>query len=322
MSALPPIATAKTDSRKGACLLYPRKRTFGLAPRGWASVSFLLFGADGASVSDFKAFGDLERAGWSDPERASGYVELFATASDQAIGSLLDAVKAKPKLKALDLCCGQGSVSEALANRGCDVIGVDFSPAMLTRADARVSNAVFIRADAQELPFGDHEFDIVVSNLGVCHVPDQPRALSEARRVLRRGGRFAMTVWCGPDVSPCFEIVYGAIKAHGSREVSAPPGPDFHQFARRDVADNLLREAGFHEVDLTIVDCAWDLESPDGLSEIYEKGTVRAAMVLARQPPQNLTAIRVAMAQAVQKRFACGDRWRVPVPAALVWATA
>ncbi len=273
-------------------------------------------------MSDFKAFRDLEREGWSDPERASGYVELFASASDQAIGSLLDAVNAKPKLKALDLCCGQGNVSEALARRGCGVIGVDFSPAMLALATARVPNAVFIRADAQELPFDNEEFDIVVSNLGVCHVPDQTRALSEARRVLRRGGRFAMTVWCGPDVSPCFEIVYDAIKAHGSLQVSAPPGPDFHQFAKKEVAEKLLREAGFNNVDLTIVDCAWDLDSPRGLSEIYEKGTVRAAMVLARQPPENLTAIRLAIAEAVQKRFAYGDRWRVPVPAALVRASA
>jgi hypothetical protein len=57
-------------------------------------------------------------------------------------------------------------------------------------------------------------------------------------------------------------------------------------------------------------------------SEIFEKGTARAASFLARQPPQNLTAIRSAMAQAVQERFAYGDRWRVPVPAALLRATA
>jgi hypothetical protein len=81
-------------------------------------------------------------------------------------------------------------------------------------------------------------------------------------------------------------------------------------------------EAGFKDVDLSILDCAWDLDIPSRLSEIYEKGTVRAAMVLARQPPQNLAAIRQAMAEAVQKRFACRDRWRVPVPAALVRANA
>jgi hypothetical protein len=104
--------------------------------------------------------------------------------------------------------------------------------------------------------------------------------------------------------------------------VAAPLGPDFHQFARREIAEKLLLEAGFHNVDLAIVDCAWDLRTPEGLSEIYEKGTVRAAMLLANQPPQNLAAIRSAMAEAVQKRFAYLDRWRVPVPAALLRAYA
>jgi len=264
----------------------------------------------------------MERAGWSDATRASGYAELFASASDQAIEGLLDAVGVKSDLRALDLCCGQGNVSEALISRGCQVVGVDFSPAMLALARRRAPGATFIEADAQGLPFDEAAFDIVVSNLGVCHVPDQPRALAEARRVLVPGGRFAMTVWCGPDASPCFEVVYGAVKAHGSPDVSLPPGPDFHQFARPDVAERLLSEAGFANIKLTIVDCAWDLNSPEDLSEIFEKGTVRAATLFANQPPQNLAAIRSALAQAVQQRFTHGNRWRVPVPAAVLQATA
>jgi ubiquinone/menaquinone biosynthesis C-methylase UbiE len=274
-----------------------------------------------ARVSDFAAFGNLEQGSWSDPARATGYVELFAAASDQAIESLLDAGGVKPNMEVLDLCCGQGNVSEALIRRGCKVTGLDFSPAMLAFARVRAAGAIFIEGDAQKLPFDDAQFDVVVSNLGVCHVPDQPRALSEVRRVLRPNGRFAMTVWCGPDVSPCFEIVYEAIKAHGSAEVSAPPGPDFHQFAKRAVAEKLLTDAGFHSIDLKIVDCAWELKAPEALSEIYEKGTVRAAMLLGRQPSQNLAAIRSALAETVRKRFAYGERWRVPVPAALVSAT-
>lgn len=273
-------------------------------------------------MSDFTAFGNMERAGWSDAARASGYVKLHASVTDQAIESLLNAVGAEPNLKALDLCCGQGNVSAALVDRGCQVTGVDFSPTMLAFARHSTPRATFIEADAQELPFDEAEFDIVVSNLGVCHVPDQPRALAEVRRVLVPGGRFAMTVWCGPDVSPCFEVVYGAVKAHGSPDVSLPPGPDFHQFARREIAEKLLSEAGFGNVDLTIVDCAWDLNSPEGLSEIIEKGTVRAATLFANQPPQNLAAIRSALAQAVRQRFTHGDRWRVPIPAALLRATA
>ncbi len=264
----------------------------------------------------------MERCGWTDTTRASDYVELFASASDQAIGSLLDAVAAGPDRRALDLCCGQGNVSEALLNRGCQVIGVDFSPAMLAFARQRAPKATFIEADAQNLPFENVEFNIVVSNLGICHVPDQPRALAEARRVLRPGGKFAMTVWCGPDSSPCFAAVYGAVKAHGHPGVSAPSGPDFHQFARRDTAVELLSVAGFSETEVAVVDCAWDLEAPEDLFEIYAKGTVRAAMLLANQPPENLAGIRSALASSVRQTFAHGGRWRVPVPAALVRATA
>lgn len=273
-------------------------------------------------MSDFTAFGEMERKGWFDVARASDYVALFAPASDQAIDPLLDAVGAEPGCKALDLCCGQGNASRALIGRGCRVVGVDFSPAMLALARAQVPEATFVEGDAQNLAFADGEFDVVVSNLGICHVPDQKRALWQVRRVLRPGGRFAMTVWCGPDVSPCFEVIYGALKAHGSPDVSAPPGPDFHQFARPEVAEHLLSEAGFSDVEVKIIDCAWDLDAPEGLSEIFEKGTVRAATLFASQPPQNLAAIRSALAQAVRERFANGDRWRVPVPAALVRATA
>ncbi len=276
----------------------------------------------GTRVRDFTAFANMERSGWSDAARAQAYVGFFASASEQAIGRLLDAAAAESGRKALDLCCGQGNVSAALTGRGCRVVGADFSSVMLSFARERVPDATFVEADAQQLPFGDGAFDVVVSNLGVCHVPDQPRALSEARRVLRPEGRFAMTVWCGPDVSPSFALVYDAVKAHGSPDVSAPSGPDFHQFANREIAERLLSDAGFTDVDFTIVDCAWNLDTPDRLCEIYEKGTVRAAMLLGTQPLSNLAAIRSAIATSVRERFANGNRWRVPVPAALLAATA
>jgi SAM-dependent methyltransferase len=235
------------------------------------------------------------------------------------IDHLLDAAGARRDFKVL---CGQGNFSEALLSRGCHVVGVDFSPAMLAFARKRARNGTFIEADAQELPFDDAEFDIVVSNLGVCHVPDQPRALAEARRVLHSGGKFAMTVWCGPESSPCFAAVYHPIKTHGHPEISAPPGPDFHQFARSDIAVNLSPAAGFSKIDVTTIDCVWNLGEPEDLFEIiYAKGTVRAAMVLSNQPTRNLAAIRSALTAAVREQFSCGDRWRVPVPAALVRAT-
>ena len=88
-------------------------------------------------MSDFSAFAELERRSWSDATRASSYIGLFAAAPDQAIDRLLEVAGAHPGLTVLDLCCGQGNVSEALLSRGCDVVGVDFSPAMLAFARKR-----------------------------------------------------------------------------------------------------------------------------------------------------------------------------------------
>ena len=271
-------------------------------------------------MGDFSAFANLERSGWLDTKRACGYVELFASASDQAINSLLDAADASQDLKALDLCCEQGNVSEALLRRGCKVFGIDFSPAMLAFARRRAPGATFIEADAQSLPFKAAEFDFVVSNLGVCHVPNQPRALAEVRRVLRQGGKFAMTVWCGPETSPCFAAVYRAIKAHGHPHVWVPSGPDFHQIARQGAAAELLADAGFSNIDVTTVDCMWDLIRRTNCSK-FTQGTVRVAMLLAKQPPQNLAAIRSALTILVEEQFSQGKHWRVPVPIALVLAT-
>jgi SAM-dependent methyltransferase len=191
---------------------------------------------------------------------------------------------------------------------------------MLDIARKGVPGAVFVEGDAQRLPFPDKDFDIVVSNFGICHVPDQPSALAEAHRVLRTGGRFAMTVWCGPDASPCFEVLYGAVKKHGSAEVSVPSGPDFHQFAKSQVAQDLLSRAGFSDVRLNIADCFFDLDKPERLCEIFENATVRAANLLAAQPPDRLLEIRSAVAAMVRNRFSIGGRWRVPMPATLVSA--
>jgi SAM-dependent methyltransferase len=192
MSALPPKADIVQHDRDVRFVPKADIRDLG---KGKAIIGLPFANSErNITMSDFSAFAELERRSWSDATRASSYVELFAAAPDQAIDHLLDAAGARRDSKVLDLCCGQGNVSEALLSRDCHVVGVDFSPAMLAFARKRVRNAIFIEADAQELPFDDAEFDIVVSNLGVCHVPDQSRALAEAQRVLRSGGKFAMTV--------------------------------------------------------------------------------------------------------------------------------
>ena len=124
-----------------------------------------------------------------------------------------------------------------------------------------------------------------------------------------------MTVWCGPESSPFFGAFYSAVKMHGSPAVSAPPGPDFHQFANRQTAERLMAEAGFSKPDMSVVDCVLDLERPERMFEIFERGTVRAAMLLSSQPPQSRAAIRAALVKTALEQFSAGGRFFVPVPA-------
>lgn len=273
-------------------------------------------------MTDFSEFARQESLGWSDAERADGYVNLFSSASDQVAESLLGILDLPAGASVLDLCCGQGSLTAQLARRGFQTSGLDFSPAMLRRAREAAPDARFHEGDAQDLPFDEDAFDAVVCNFGVCHLSDQPRCLSEVRRVLRPGGLFAMTNWCGPDLSPPFRLFYGAVQAHGSPEATMPPGPDFHQLTRDEVVQDLLSKAGFSDIALRILKAEWVLKSPEGLADIFQRGTVRAAMLLARQPEANLAAIREAMAAAVREGFAEGGAWRVPVFAGLVTAHA
>src|SRR5205823_11098098 len=135
ISALPPKADMVRQNRY---VLFVPKADIRRLRKGYAIIALPFANSErNITMSDFSAFAELERRSWSDATRASSYVELFAAAPDQAIDYLLEVAGARPDLKVLDLCCGQGNVSEALVSRGYHVVGVDFSPAMLAFARER-----------------------------------------------------------------------------------------------------------------------------------------------------------------------------------------
>jgi demethylmenaquinone methyltransferase / 2-methoxy-6-polyprenyl-1,4-benzoquinol methylase len=91
--------------------------------------------------------------------------------------------------RVLDACCGTGDLAIAARSRGADVVGLDFSEAMLERARAKSSEIEWIRGDVLALPFGDASFDAVTVGFGVRNVDDLEAGLRELRRVLCPGGR-------------------------------------------------------------------------------------------------------------------------------------
>jgi len=97
----------------------------------------------------------------------------------------------QPGDRALDVCCGTGDLALRLAGCGAQVAGVDFSERMLEVAARRKSAGLthFIRANAQQIPFRDHSFDIVTVGYGLRNLASWEIGLREMQRVAKAGGR-------------------------------------------------------------------------------------------------------------------------------------
>ena len=109
-----------------------------------------------------------------------------------------DLARVGPGAPALDLCCGTGDITFALAQRGADVTGLDFSQQMLEVAAARQQKLApqrppltlkFMPGDAQALPFPANRFDIVTVGYGLRNLTSWQRGLAEMHRVARPGAR-------------------------------------------------------------------------------------------------------------------------------------
>lgn len=91
----------------------------------------------------------------------------------------------------LDVGCGDGQISRALASRGAAVTGIDPTERNLEVARERAGGPVYVKAGADELPFDDASFDAVVACLVFEHIDDVDAAIAEVARVLRPGGQFS-----------------------------------------------------------------------------------------------------------------------------------
>jgi SAM-dependent methyltransferase len=263
-------------------------------------------------------FHDFEHAGW---ERvAAHYADAFGSLTSQTAEPLLEAAGARPGLRLLDVACGPGFISGAAAARGVDVVGLDFSSAMVAEAARRHPSIAFREGDAEQLPFAYGTFDAVVMSFGLLHLERPDVAIADAHRVLRPGGRYAYTIWAEPDQAVGFGMVLKAIEQYGRTDVGLPEGPPFFRFS--DVAESrrALENGGFQNVAVRTLPLTWTLTSSDSLFEALWRGGVRTAAVLRAQTPEVLERIRSAVRRSVE-RHAHGSGFEVPMPAVLASAT-
>jgi SAM-dependent methyltransferase len=213
--------------------------------------------------------------------------------------------------RVLEVAAGTGVVTRALARSlpaTTTIVATDLNPQMLARARAvgTAREVEWRQADAMSLPFGDASFDLVVCQFGVMFFPDKPRALAEAARVLRPGGRLVFSVWDRIGQNEFAETVQGALAS------MFPDRPiDFmsrvpHGYFDPDCIRHDLRSGGLDgPASIEFVNLPTTAESPRVPAVALCQGTPMRLEIEARDPAAVPLATDVATV-AVSERFGSG----------------
>lgn len=137
---------------------------------------------------------------WENPDQADGSVADFAAAAEKLTQRLYSAAGVKDGFRLLDAGCGFGGTIACLNDNfnNMQLVGLNIDPRQLDRARQEVkpreSNQIeFVEADACQLPFADASFDVVLAVECIFHFPSREDFFREVRRVLRPGGRLALS---------------------------------------------------------------------------------------------------------------------------------
>jgi ubiquinone/menaquinone biosynthesis C-methylase UbiE len=265
-------------------------------------------------------FSRFEHEGW---ERvANKYDSVWSSLTRQFIPYLIEEAQVSASMSVLDVACGPGYVSDAVRKLGAIPIGIDFSEKMVAIAKKMFPGIPFAQGDAQNLSCDDASFDRVLINFGLLHLSHPEKACAEASRVLKSGGKFGFTVWAPPPQNPGAKIVNDAIEAHADLNVQLPEGPPHYLYDQKEECRTVLEKVGFdgNSMIYQTRSVEWHVPTARYFFEAERDAGVRTAGLLARQSPERLDAIRIAIENGV-KRYAKGNEFVIPMAAHVIVAS-
>ena len=228
-------------------------------------------------------------------EAATAYDQAVAHVSAHFLPFLLRAARLEPGQRVLDVATGTGIAAEAaiaVVGGGGHVTATDNSQAMVDRARQRLAgspNASVVVDDGQSLSFADGSFDAVVCSFGLMFFPDPARGLSEFHRVLRPGGRAAVSVLTTPERS-----YNGRINVVIARRVPSLAEATARTFSIGDESRLrlLFDRAGFRDVETTTEAHAFVFPSFDAYFEPFERGGGSSGQAYVALPEAERRAVR------------------------------
>jgi SAM-dependent methyltransferase len=215
---------------------------------------------------DADAYKKTTAAQWEDAAEAwHRWDPVFDRWLGEATELMLDLAAVGPGSHVIDIAAGSGGQTIAAARRaeGGAVLATDIAANILAEATAAVraaglSNVATRVVDGEVLDVAPGSFDAAICRLGVMYLPDKQGALTEARRALRPGGRYAAIVFAEPDRNGFFSLPISIIRRNAGLPAPAPglPGP----FSAVSLGE-LLESAGFTDVDERRLDAPLRLSS-------------------------------------------------------------
>lgn len=215
---------------------------------------------------------------------------------------LVRAVAEEGAARVLDVGCGTGAVTRAVARRTGHCVGADISGPMIAAARELAERegvpASFVHADVQEHAFEPGVFDTVVSRFGVMFFPDPVRAFANLRTAVRDGGGLRLVVWRGPEENPFMTAAERAAAPFVPDLPARLPGrPGQFAFAEPDRVRGILEEGGWSDVALRPVDPVCTLPEEDLVRYFTRLGPLGTIL------PQADERTRAAVVEAVRPAF-------------------
>jgi len=174
---------------------------------------------------------------------------------------LLDAVQLRPKIKALDVGCGAGFPLLELAQRlgnSCRVYGIDPWELGLDQIKIKIKalelkNTIIVKGVAEDMPFEDEFFDLIVSNNGINNVQDPEKALAECYRVSKPGAQMVITVNLPETMKEFYEVFETTLKGLGKElEIKKIEEHIFQKRKPLSWTETLLQKTGFLVVETKV----------------------------------------------------------------------
>jgi ubiquinone/menaquinone biosynthesis C-methylase UbiE len=210
----------------------------------------------------------------------------------------------------LETAAGTGVLTRAMASRlpaQARIVATDLNQTMLDHAQKRSHDGriTWRQADALALPFEDQSFDIVACQFGAMFFPDKLQGYREARRVLKRGGRFFFNVWDQISENEFADVVTQALATLFPQDPPRFMARIPHGYHDVKKIREELTAAGFKEISIATVEGKSRASSPREPAIAYCEGTPLRNEIDARDASRLADATKTA-AEALERRFGTG----------------